>query len=253
MKMFIISALMLTFLSFGLSVGATDTINKVVIDSDELPNAGLIPGNALYSIDKFLEKLNLKFTFSKERKAEKLAKIAEKRLAELDILDPKIVASYANKLFIEYGLSLERANICLQKLLVEGRISDERLAKLEARVNMAEGKITKVNEKAKAKISYEVKDCVLKDLNSAKMSLFTRFTDIDSVSTLHDQGYGYSDLLKLHVISAITSKTVDELLLIDHVVTINDEKVVNLSLLLESLGLSITDLKVKLLEYIDIN
>lgn len=48
--------------------------------------AGIVPGNILYSLDKLVEKVQLVFTFSDAGKAELLANLAQERLGESQIL-----------------------------------------------------------------------------------------------------------------------------------------------------------------------
>ncbi|MDF2699350.1 MAG: hypothetical protein K0Q49_906 [Haloplasmataceae bacterium] len=253
-KIFVLFGFMfVVLLTSGFSVGATvATTNEEVIETtDELPDAGLTPGDTFYGVDKFFENIALKLTFSDEKRAEKLAKVAEERLAELNELDPEKAAIYADELFNEYGLSLEKANLYVQKLAAEGKISEEKLAKLEAKVAKAEERQDKVNEKAKEKISDEVKESVNEAIKNAKMSIFTRFTDKEAMNTLHDEGYGYGELLKLQAIAELSSKTIDELLLVENVVTTDEEneKAINFDVLLETLELTRDDLKTKLTEY----
>lgn len=251
-KFMVVFALIFSIiLTFGFTVNAEETTTTSEVG--DLPGGGVTPNSFFYRFDKFFENVSLKLTFSDEKRAEKLSRFAEERLAELNEIDANKAEKYADELFNEYGLNVEKANIYVQKLVAEGKLSDTKLAKLETHVQKAEMKQEKLKENRQEIISDEVKTQVQEAIQNAKMSIFNKFTNPDEMKTLHDEGYGYGELLKLQAISEISTKPISELLEIENAV-VKDElnnKHINIEVILEATELTRDDLKTTLTEYRD--
>jgi len=249
--MFILLSGLMIMVGFKANASETTTTEEVT-ESSKLPNAGTKPGNFLYGFDKFFENISLKLTFSDEKKVEKLSRFAEERLAELNELNPEAAEKYADELFNEYGLDMEKAHLYVQKLVAEGKLSDAKLSRIENRVLKVELKQEQLKDKAQERISEEVKSQVHEAIRNAKMSIFNKFTDVELIQQLHDEGYGYGQLLKLQAISELTSISISDLLLIEGAVsTEDDEKQINIETILEAHGITLEQLHEKLKEYRD--
>ena len=78
-------------------------------DVEELPNQLILPGNALYGLDKAMERVQLAFTFREQSKARVRLNIAQERLAELHQLQIEKREMYGEQLMEEYQLNLGEA------------------------------------------------------------------------------------------------------------------------------------------------
>lgn len=247
-KLFIIFSLVVS-LTFILSF--TSKAEETTNSEDEFVNAGVMPGSFFYGFDKFFENVAIKLTFSDEKRAERLTKIAEERLAELNELDPDLADQYASELFNEYGLSLEKANIYIAKLINEEKLSEEKITRIENRVEKAYNRQERVREKIREKISAEIKEKVQLRIRNAKASIFSKFIDLDKAIELHDYGFGYGQILKLQALSELSEQSIDDIILIEGAITTNDDnsKTINIDILLDELNLTSEQLKEKLSEY----
>lgn len=249
MIMFVLFSTIFFIVGFKASAEETTTTAQAV-ESSELPNPGVKPGNFFYNIDKFFEKVSLKMSFSDEKRVEKLSRFAEERLAELNALDPELAQKYTDELFNEYGLDIEKAHLYVQKLVAEGKLSDAKLTRVENRIQKAEMRQEMLKEKVRERISEEVREQVHQCIRSAKMSVFHQFTDIDLITQLHEEGYGYGELLKLQAISELTSTQIDELLLIEDAVTTDENtKHINIDTILLEKNITKDQLHEQIKEY----
>lgn len=249
MIMFLLCSGILFMVGFKASAEET-TPTEQTTESDALPNPGVKPGNFFYSFDKFFENVSLRLTFSDEKRVEKLSRFAEERLAELNAINSEVAQKYADELFNEYGLDIEKAHLYVQKLVAEGKISETKLEKIESRIQKAEMRQEKLQEKVRERISEKVRNQVRKSISTARMSIFNQFTDIDLIKQLHEEGYGYGVLLKLQAISELSSTPINDLLLIENAVTTDDfGKHINIDTILEDQNITIDQLQEKIKEY----
>jgi hypothetical protein len=101
------------------------------------------------------------------------------------------------------------------------------------------------------KIVERVKSDVNKTYKDTKITLFTEVTNIDETKDLVNEGFGYTDILKLNIMSQITKRSISQLIEVNGVVTSDPtgSKQVNLAQLLEIYSISEEELKNKLEEY----
>ncbi len=256
MKKLIIMFLLFSslFLLIGSKTNASDITTSEKMDTTStvnLPNPGIKPGNFFYKFDKFFENLSLKFTFNDEKRAEKLSRFAEERLAELNSIDSKTAQKYGDELFNEYGLDVEKANLYIQNLAADGKISNNKLAKIEALAQNSEMIQEKIQDKLQDRVSESVRTQVRNDIQNTKISMFSQFTDVDTIVQLHEDGYCYRDLLRLQAISELSLITIPDLLLIENsVITTEDNiKTVDIEIILQATNLTQEELQTKLNEY----
>jgi hypothetical protein len=101
----------------------------------------------------------------------------------------------------------------------------------------------------------KIVDRVKTDLNNTyqdtKISLFTEVTKIEETKDLVNEGYSYSDIIKLKIMSQITKNSIHELIEIDGVVNYDQtgSKQVNMAQLLEMYDITEEELMDKLEDY----
>lgn len=77
--------------------------------SEALPTQSIKPGDALYGLDRGLEKIQLAFAFNHRSRANLRLELAEERLGELSQLDPEEADKYRAELLEEYENELAEA------------------------------------------------------------------------------------------------------------------------------------------------
>ncbi len=75
----------------------------------ETTSAGVLPGNALYGLDKALERIGIALSAGKIGKAEKKLRIANERIAELEKKLAEGDNTYTVELLNEYRVQLDQA------------------------------------------------------------------------------------------------------------------------------------------------
>ncbi len=163
MKRLILIMVFSLFLSIGLSVNAenvTTTISDNTENSDTLIDAGLIPGDFFYGFDRFFENVSLFFTFNNEKKVEKYSRYAEERLAELNKISLDKQPEWVDKLFDDYGVSLNNANNLLSDMITKGNVKQSVIEKLQITVENVTSKEDLIKSNTKEKINQEIKNVV---------------------------------------------------------------------------------------------
>ena len=98
--------------------------------TDELPDAGLLPGNPFYFLKSTSEGVVTFFTFNKESKAERYAFLASKRLAEAEALASEGDSERAEKATEKYRERIEKALEKAEEAKIGGKDVDEILEKV---------------------------------------------------------------------------------------------------------------------------
>lgn len=94
-------------------------------------------------------------------------------------------------------------------------------------------------------------DEVQRTMKDLRLELFATLIQQDQTEELYKSGFGYQEILKLHIISQITNKEIDEILAIDNAVIIEEdgEKRVNMYVLIDAFGLSNEDIRNKIRDF----
>ncbi|MCW3488838.1 DUF5667 domain-containing protein [Dethiobacter alkaliphilus] len=79
-------------------------------DTETEADAGILPDSPFYFLKRFIEQVQLTFTFEDEAKAQRLLEFAELRLAELEALPEEKQAEYAETLVDAFLTSIEKAD-----------------------------------------------------------------------------------------------------------------------------------------------
>ncbi len=94
---------------------------SVLAKSNELTSPGLTPDSYFYFLDTFGEKINLFFTFSPEKKAEKALGYAEERIAEVKVMAEESKAEAAEIASDSYKRFLDLADTKVGEAKDEGK------------------------------------------------------------------------------------------------------------------------------------
>lgn len=94
----------------------------------DLPKAGLTPESPFYFLDSWGEELNLAFAFKAEKKAEKMQKFAEEKLAEVRVMVEAKKIEKLEKSLQKYQDYLEKAVAKANEAKEQGKDVDEILA-----------------------------------------------------------------------------------------------------------------------------
>lgn len=94
-------------------------------------------------------------------------------------------------------------------------------------------------------------DEVIQIIQDLRMDLFKTIIQQEQADELYEAGFSYQDILKLHLLSRLSQKDIDEILAIEESVIVNEEGVkrVNLYVLIDALGLSNEDIKRKIRDF----
>lgn len=94
-------------------------------------------------------------------------------------------------------------------------------------------------------------DEVIQIIQDLRMDLFKTIIQQEQADELYEAGFSYQDILKLHLLSRLSQKDIDEILAIEGSVIVNEEGVkrVNLYVLIDALGLSNEDIKRKIRDF----
>ena len=85
------------------------TTNVAVAQEEKLPNPGILPDNPLYGLKIAAEAVVTFFTFGQEKKAERMLRLAEKRLAEAEAVAEKGNLKAVEKAIKGYQKAIENA------------------------------------------------------------------------------------------------------------------------------------------------
>ncbi|EEG77536.1 DUF5667 domain-containing protein [Dethiobacter alkaliphilus] len=79
-------------------------------DTETEADAGILPDSPFYFLKRFIEQVQLTFTFEDEAKAQRLMEFAQRRLAELEALPEEKQAQYAESLVDAFLTFIEKAD-----------------------------------------------------------------------------------------------------------------------------------------------
>lgn len=121
---------------------ATSAFANSHIQADAQANleveAGIGPGNAFYALDRAMERIREKLTFSSEAKAQLYVDIAEERLAEAEVAASLDTKEHVDVLMQEYQKAMEKARAEAQ-LSQQAEVKTQVAARLEKHVIVLEG------------------------------------------------------------------------------------------------------------------
>lgn len=121
--------------------------------SNELPEPGMTPDNALYFFKIWWEKIVVFLTFNPMKKAEKLLKYAERRLVEAQKMIEKGKTKYVDKLMEQYQKKINQAMEIAQKQEKKGQDVEALMQKViqtgSKHIQVLNNLLTKVPEAAK--------------------------------------------------------------------------------------------------------
>ncbi len=211
--------ILIIFLSF-LVLLSTKVHAEVITQNDEdivdkLTNAGSIPGDLFYKFDRFLESVSLIITFNEEKKVEKYMLYAEERLAEINQLDPEKDLEWLDKLFDDYGVTLNKTNDLLINIIDEGKINSNELKKMQNKLENITSKEERISNKAREKINFETKDKVEEvKVDSYLISISNKMTENEK-KLVKEKNMSVGLLIKLISFSNLTGVSIDEIIEMD--------------------------------------
>nr|MCK4929905.1 DUF4382 domain-containing protein [Nanoarchaeota archaeon] len=122
--------------------------------------AGTLPGNLFYGLDKAIEKIRLAFTFGNVKKAKLHMRFAEERLAELKVMVGKGKPEYIDDLVQEHDEELQEAQEEIDKAAAKGKSVEEvatHVAEMTYKhILVLERVLGKVPEQAKEHIQHAI-------------------------------------------------------------------------------------------------
>jgi uncharacterized phage infection (PIP) family protein YhgE len=146
MKKIFITLFLLLFLVAG-------TLNA---QTEDLPNAGMLPDNPLYFLETLSEGVVNLFTFGDIKKAERYLLLASERLVEAETLAEKGNTNKAKETAEKYQRRLDKALLSAKKAVTKGKNADavlERIAEITIRHQENLAKVyERVPEQAKESI-----------------------------------------------------------------------------------------------------
>ena len=91
-------------------------------------------------------------------------------------------------------------------------------------------------------------DEVQRTIKDFRLELFAALIQQERTEELYEAGFNYQEILKLHIISQLSKKEIDEILAIEDAVIIEDngDKRVNMYVLIDVFGLSNEDIRNKI-------
>ncbi|QVK17929.1 hypothetical protein KHQ81_14045 [Mycoplasmatota bacterium] len=202
------------FLIIGLSTKATTT--NTDNDSDnQLIDAGLVPGDFFYFLDRFFENVSLKVTFSDEKKIEKHIKFSQERLAELNEMNPEKKHEWVDKLYDDYGVNLNKANDMLTNLISEGKINKNKKEKLQIAIEDVTSKEEMLNEKIKDKINEEVKDKVKELKVQTYLTAMCEDLTEEEMNSLRENNIKKHDMVRIKALAMLSDMSISDILDLD--------------------------------------
>lgn len=106
-----------------ISSSSTSDSISAALPEVQLPDAGILPGNPVYFLDKLIEKIVIVFTFSPEKKAERLLGDANERLAEAEELAESGEQELADQTSQEYLNTMEEVQVQITIAINDGKVS----------------------------------------------------------------------------------------------------------------------------------
>lgn len=151
-----ILAILVGFLVLAAPVmAAIETVETLPIEEP-----GITPDSPLYTVDKTMEKIQLRLTTNEAKRAELRFKFAEERLAEAEEMNKKEKPEFVEELMEEYDNELQETNNEMEKAIARGKDVNElteRVAERTARhLEVLQGVYEKVPEEAKEAILHAI-------------------------------------------------------------------------------------------------
>ncbi len=106
------------------------TMSPVNAESNDLPDPGMLPTSNFYFLKTWGENIGTFFTFREEAKAERMLKLSEKRLAEIEALTELGETEKAERIMNRYEQHIEKALQRAQRVREKGIDNDELLIKI---------------------------------------------------------------------------------------------------------------------------
>lgn len=103
----------------------------VLAQETELPDPGLTPDHPLYFLERIFEDIGLFFTIGDLKKAERLAKLAQERMAEAKVMAEKGKPEFVQKALARYEEHLEKARVRTERAKAKG-LKIEEVSKMVA-------------------------------------------------------------------------------------------------------------------------
>jgi len=98
----------LAVFAFSIAFAANENVATVPNESYTLPQIKYMPDSPFYGVERFVERMNLWFTFNDEAKIKLHLKYAERRLAEAKAMAEKNNVNYSEKILKEYENELNK-------------------------------------------------------------------------------------------------------------------------------------------------
>jgi len=137
----------------------------VSAQTEDLPNAGMLPGNPFYFLETLSEGIGTFFTFGDIKKAERHLALASERLAEADALADKGDSNRAEKATERYQERLDKALIKAEEAKTRGKNTDAVLEKIAEATVRHQAVLAEVYEK----VSEQAKEAIQRAMeNSAR-------------------------------------------------------------------------------------
>ncbi|MCD6528603.1 hypothetical protein J7K44_03150 [bacterium] len=159
-KVFLIIIGLVLLSSLGVGALAQET---------ELPNPGLTPDSPFYFLERIAEGIGTFFTFGDLNKAERYAKLASERVAEVQAVVEKGKPEAAEKALKRYEEQLEKALARAEKARAKGK----NVAKVTEIVAQATSKHLSVLEEVLEKVPEKAKKGITKALEKSKKGHIT--------------------------------------------------------------------------------
>jgi hypothetical protein len=125
---------------------------------EELPSPGITPDNPFYFLKTFVEDVGTFFTFGDAAKAERYAKLAQKRIAEVKAMADKGKPEKAEKALNRYQLQLEKALARAEKAKARGKD----ITQVTERVAQATSKHFAVLDEVLERVPEQAKEAIIK-------------------------------------------------------------------------------------------
>ncbi|MDF2698827.1 MAG: hypothetical protein K0Q49_383 [Haloplasmataceae bacterium] len=201
-------------------------------------DAGITPESPFYKVDLFWENLTLKLTLNNQKKVDKLTNNANERIAEMNKVDPEKNLEWIDKLYDEYGVSLSMANDILSGLVCDGKISDEKLAKYQDKIEKTVLNEENIKENVKNKLNQEIVEKVKEVKVDSYLTALPLSRSKEDLKKLNELKLNPGLIIKLQSLVHVSDYTLDEILELDIYKDNKKVKEIDFNKLEQELGLS---------------
>lgn len=149
----------ITFCAVLVFLAGVFSFSALAQETEELPQPGVLPDSPFYFIKSFFEDVGTFFVFDEVKKAERLERLAQKRIAEVEALTEKGKTEKVEKVMERYEKHINQAMGSLERTRER---NEEKAEKAIERINLQAEKHLNVLEQVRERVSEQARETIEK-------------------------------------------------------------------------------------------